>query len=200
MSQPNTPLLLQGVANILRPHSKVTQVVWGDEVESVLASATDLWDLYIGVRRQLGPQAFYMGVGFGEVTSGTISGEIHELNGTAFKSAREAVDAAKAAGGREIALRFSVHGEGELTRALNAFIDVLNASFGRMTRQQKVYMRDLVLGLSQTEIARRHRRAQASVQGALARAGHDQLAYAREGLVALLALTARETTRGEAHP
>lgn len=177
---------LKGVAALVRTQSSLAQVVWGDEVEAVIDRPIDLWSLYIAVRRFLLERSFYMGVGFGNVVSEDIFDGIHELNGTAFKAARQAIDWAKGGPKKEVALSFSVYGEQDLTRVLNAFVETLNISFARMTPQQVGYMQDFLIGLRQTAIADRHHVTQPAVHKVLVKAGAKQVACVREGLGAVM--------------
>lgn len=191
---------LKGVAALIRPQASLAQVVWGDEVEAVVDRPTDLWSLYITVRQFLLEPSFYMGVGFGDVVAEGVSGEIHELNGTAFKAARQAIDWAKGEPKKEVALSFSVYGEHDLTRALNAFVETLNISFACMTPQQVRYMRDFLIGLRQTAIAQRHHVTQPAVHKVLARGGSAQVACVREGLGALVRATGHAVGWGGERP
>lgn len=175
------------------------QVAWGDEVEGVLPRPADTWDLYLHVRKTLGDLGFYMGVGFGEISGGSsgIAGQsVHDLNGTAFKAAREAVEAAKADTEAALALEFSVFGQPELTAALSAYPRIINLAARRMTRTQRAYFSDLIVGYRQSAIARRHGVRQPSVSLALQRAGADQLDAMAGGLRALLAFVAAYTHWG----
>ncbi len=175
------------------------QIAWGDEVEGVLPYPADIWDLYLHVRSVLGELGFYMGVGIGEISqvASAIAGQsVHELNGTAFKSAREAVGAAKSATGAAVALEIEVAGEPELSAALQAYPHMINVAARSMTRTQRAYFTDLILGYRQSEIARRHGVRQPTVSLALHRAGADQLAAMQDGLRALLAFVASYTHWG----
>lgn len=177
----------------------LVQVAWGDEVEAVLPSSMDLWALYVSARACLGELPFYMGVGFGEVAALPLPGpaaSVHELNGTAFKAARLAVDRIKREATAGVALGFEVPESPSLTIALNTYPRMLDAALGQMTRKQRTYFDDLILGLSQREIAQRHHVSQPTVSISLQRAGADQLAHMRDGLTALLSVVAKEVGWG----
>lgn len=169
------------------------QVAWGDEVEGVLPFPVDLWDLYIRTRTSLGEVPFYMGVGFGEASNLPLQmaeSSVHELNGTAFKSARHALERAKRDKLSGIALAFDVYDSPMLTEALNGYPRMINAAFRQMTRKQRAYFEDLIVGFSHVAIAKRHGVSQPTVTKALQRAGADQLAGMRDGLTALLEFVA----------
>ena len=169
------------------------QIAWGDEIEGILPVPTDLWEIYVRARRSLGDVPFYMGVGFGDVAEDPLPSapvSVHEINGTAFKAARWALERAKGPNLTSIALAFQVFGDASLTVALNGYPLMLNVGIGQMTPKQRLYFDDLVLGCSHTAIAVRHGVRQPTVSKALRMAGADQLVCMREGLGALLTFVA----------
>lgn len=165
----------------------LAQAAWGDEVEAVLPYPVNLWDLYIRVCRHMEPIGFYMGVGWGELTEEPIPGEtsIHELNGTAFKAARAALDDSKNRGSDLLTLRFCAWEHPSLGRALNGSLDMMNAAFRAMTTRQRLYVADRTLGLRPGEIARRHGVTSQTVTTVLQKAGAAQIAIMQDQLDAL---------------
>lgn len=202
VGRPKLSAELERLAETLRTAvpGALFQIAWGDEVEGVLPSPVDVWDLYLRTRRSLGELPFYMGVGFGDASDSPlelVGRSVHELNGTAFKAARQAVDSAKRDPRAGIALAFDVFEHPHLTEALNAYPRMINAAFRQMTRTQKAYFEDLILGYSQSAIADRHGVRQPTVSLSLQRAGADQLASTREGLTSLLAFVAGHVQWGQ---
>jgi hypothetical protein len=179
------------------------QVAWGDEVEGVLPSPVDLWDLYVLARRSLDDIPCYIGVGFGEISDHDeipASGSVHELNGTAFKAARDALDGVKSDDLAAIPLAFTVYGNTALTQALNGYPRLINAAFRGMTPKQRTYFEDRAVGYRQMQIAERHGVHQSTVAKELKRAGADQLDCMRTALRALLQFVATYLSWGGQFP
>lgn len=176
------------------------QVAWGDEVEGLLTVPVDVWDLYVDIRKSLGNLDFYLGVGFGDITETPLAGEersVHELNGTAFKAARTAMERAKREAAPGLSLAFDVHGHPALTRALNGYPFMMGAAYRQMTSKQKTYFGDLVLGYSHSAIATRHGVSQPTVTKVLKSAGAHQLPLMCAGLAALLDVVGEHIHWGE---
>ena len=195
VGRPQVPEQLERLVGSLRntvPNA-LFQVAWGDEVEGVLPSPVDAWELYVSVLRSLGDLPFYMGMGIGDVSHLPLNlpgRNVHELNGTGFKAARQAVDSAKRDPEATVALAFNVFGQPNLTEALNGYPRMINAAVGQMTRTQKKYFIDWLLGYNQSAIADRHGVRQSTVSLSLQRAGASQLPIMRGGLNALLGFVA----------
>lgn len=182
---------LKALVPELRPMapSGLFQVAWGDEMQAVLPSRVDLWDFYIRTRKSLRELPFYMGVGFGELSDPVmplIEGSVHDLNGSAFKSARNAVERAKRDAFQSVALAFDVYENRHLTTALNAYVRMINDAYRQMTPKQRTYFNDVLLGDRHDAIAVRHGVSQPTISTTLKRAGAGQLDSMREGLSALL--------------
>lgn len=167
------------------------QIVWGDELKGVLRDPSTLWTMYQEAYAFMGSTPFYFAVGLGSVdTPLTQHGDadINQLDGTAFKAARLAIDELKARKAGPYQVRFATAGYATYADALNAFMGVLNDLVTHMTpAQTQHFVREYPWHGAQTQAGKTQVSRQA-VWETLQRARIDAYRAASEGLVALLQL------------
>ena len=167
------------------------QIVWGDELKGVLRDPSILWTMYQEAHAFMGSTPFYFAVGMGSLDTPLPQhggADINQLDGTAFKAARVAIDELKAHKTAPYQVRFATAGHAAYADALNAFMRVLNDLVTHMTpAQTQHFVREYPWHRAQgqpdeTQVSRQ------AVWETLQRARIDAYRAASEGLAALLYL------------
>jgi hypothetical protein len=111
-------------------------VTAGDEFQTITARIKTIPWLLLDLRRRLQPLSLRVGIGIGEV-GGRITAPVNELDGPAFRMAREALESlGKRSGRKQPALTaFRTH-SAEFDSIVNLIYELQDTLVQRMTQQQ----------------------------------------------------------------
>ena len=111
-------------------------VTAGDEFQTITARLETIPWLLLDLRRRLQPLSLRIGIGIGGV-AGRIAAPVNELDGAAFRMARQALDTLKKKGGRKRpALTAFCTGNPEFDSVVNLIYELQDTLVHRMTQKQ----------------------------------------------------------------
>ena len=117
---------------ILLPYA----VTAGDEFQSITARLEAIPWLLLDLRRRLQPLSLRIGIGIGGVAE-RIAAPVNEMDGEAFRRAREGLDGLKKSGGRKRpALTAFCTGNSEFDSVVNLIYELQDTLIHRMTQKQ----------------------------------------------------------------
>ncbi len=184
--------LVQLEANLnARFHSLLVlpfSVVWGDELKGVLSDLSASWQVFVEAASYLQDTPFYLSVGYGTIDTPralTQSTDINRADGVAFKAARNGLETLKEDEPGACRLRYEIAMNPDATRAINAFITIIDDVIHHLTPAQRREFAAVSPLVTVPDSKRRSVSRQSSWE-TLQRARHDAYQAAVEGLGALL--------------